>query len=265
MVVTWNCNRLGQILLVWASGEREKGKQLWDQTERHGEWQPFRNGSPAPRATCWTLKNPSNVELGDVSWFFKIFHMKSCVDKITWYIFICLFKWYDWTAFSICSPVVKGLKMRVASCVSCHFLSIASMNYIQFLYTERPISAEKSTLAFTHYCPLVLGRSRAHRCACKHQSEGKRGQVYPLGYYAWKCSLPAFDISNCPGWRKARWSSAEVPKIWVSWTVAKLSLTFEDACRTVEIDEKREQPTSWAVNLSPNLKVRNIAYAYTCS
>lgn len=110
---SWNCNRLGQILLVWASGESEAVKQLWDQTERHGDV-PFRNGSPAPRATCWTLKNPSNLELGDVSWFFT---WKLALTK--YHLIHLHIVEMIWTSFSICSPVVKGLKMRVTWCISC--------------------------------------------------------------------------------------------------------------------------------------------------
>lgn len=208
---SWNC-RLGQILLVWASGESEAVKQLWDQTERHGAIQERLSSSKGNLLDAKKSKQPW-------AWrCFMIFHMKTCVDKIS--LDTSSYCWNDMDLFqylqSSCERIEDESNMM-------HFLSIAVNHFNELL------SAEKSTLASTHYdCPSVVGRSRAHRCACKHQSQGKRGQVLSTRIL---CNMEVFttsqhltDLTASPGWRKARWSSAEVPKIWVSWTVPKLSI-----------------------------------------
>ena len=110
IVVTWNILKLQ--VRADPVGVSLRGK-LWDQAQRHGDV-PFRNGSPAPRATCWTLKNSSNLELGDVSWFFA---WKLALTK--YHLIHLHIVEMIWTSFSICSPVVKGLKMRVTWCISC--------------------------------------------------------------------------------------------------------------------------------------------------
>ena len=112
-----------------------------------------------------------------------IFHMKTCVDKIA--LDTSSYCLNDMDLFqylqSSCERIEDESNMM-------HFLSFPVNHFNELL------SAEKSTLAFTHYdCPSVVGRSRAHRCACKHQSQGKRGQVLSTRIL---CNMEVFTTSQ---------------------------------------------------------------------
>lgn len=217
IVVTWNILKLQQVRAdpVGVSLRGKRSGEAALRSNRETWWCAIQERLSSSKGNLLDAKKSKQPW----AWrCFMIFHMKTCVDKIS--LDTSSYCWNDMDLFqylqSSCERIEDESNMM-------HFLSIAVNHFNELL------SAEKSTLAFTHYdCPSVVGRSRAHRCACKHQSQGKRGQVLSTRIL---CNMEVFttsqhltDLTASPGWRKARWSSAEVPKIWVSWTVPKLSI-----------------------------------------
>ena len=187
---SWNC-RLGQILLVWASGESEAAKR----------WSSFEI-KPRDMVMChWAIQERLSSSKGN------LLDAKTSKQRWAWFFTwkLALTKYHlihlhivemIWTSFSICCPVVKGLKMRVTWCISCHFLSITSMNYCTLkgqrweiharIYSQW-LSFSGRTIKSSSMC-LQTPKPRQKRPGFIHSDAMQHGSVH---------NQPASNWSNC--------------------------------------------------------------------